>query len=113
MLSVIFICIYSDIVTLKTIESLYIWVVIISFVLAGVNGLFFAILADLFPTAIRYSGVAICYNFAYILGAGITPLWSSSILEITHSYHQIILVCMIVAIISLVNTANIQRIIKY
>ena len=112
-LSIIFICIYSDIVTLKTIESLYIWVVIISFVLAGVNGLFFAILADLFPTTIRYSGVAICYNFAYILGAGITPLWSSSILEITHSYHQIILVCMIVAIISLVNTANIQRIIKY
>lgn len=112
-LILIFAAIAGDIVKLNQVSQLYLWVVIISFVLAGVNGLFFAILADMFPTAIRYSGIAVCYNFAYILGAGITPIWSSSILELTHSYHQIIVICLVVAVISLLNTVNIKRLTSY
>lgn len=112
-LSLIFVAIATDTIKLDQVSQLYIWVIIISFVLAGVNGLFFAILADLFPTAIRYSGIAVCYNFAYILGAGITPIWSSSILELTHSYHQIIVICLVVALISLFNTVNIKRLTSY
>lgn len=100
-------------ILLNTISKLYLWVIIISFVLAGVNGLFFALLADLFPTQIRYSGIAVCYNIAYIFGAGITPLWTSSILEITHSYHYISLVCLIIAIISIINSFNIKRLTHY
>ena len=112
-LILIFAAIAGDIVKLNQVSQLYLWVVIISFVLAGINGLFFAILADMFPTAIRYSGIAVCYNFAYILGAGITPIWSSSILELTHSYHQIIVICLVVAVISLLNTVNIKRLTSY
>jgi MFS family permease len=112
-LVIIFAAITNDYINLGQIDSLYTWVIIISFVLAGVNGIFFAILADLFPTQIRYSGIALSYNLATILGAALAPLWSSSILEMTHSYHYIVLVCTIVAVISLLNTINIQRIIKY
>ncbi len=100
-------------IQLNNIHNLYFWVVVISFVLSGVNGLFFGILADLFPTQIRYSGIAFCYNIAYILGAGITPLWTSSILEITHSYHYISLVCLIVAMISIMNSFNIKKLTHY
>lgn len=112
-LIIIFAAITADIISLATIDKLYLWVIIISFVLAGVNGLFFAILADLFPTEVRYSGIAVCYNFAYILGAGITPIWSSSILEVTHSYHYIVIICLVIATISLINTINVKKLINY
>lgn len=112
-LVVIFAAIANNNINLGQIDNLYFWVIMISFVLAGINGLFFAILADLFPTRIRYSGIALSYNLATILGAALAPLWSSSILEITHSYHYIVVVCLVVAIISLVNTINVQRINKY
>jgi len=109
----IFACIYFNLITLSSIKNLYCWVVIISICLAAINGLFFAILADLFPTKIRYSGIAFCYNIAYILGAGITPLWTSSILQLTREYQDILMVCLIVAIISLVNTINISKLTSY
>jgi MHS family proline/betaine transporter-like MFS transporter len=108
-LSLIFALIFTSVITLKHASELYLWINIISLVLSGVNGLFFAILADLFPTRVRYSGVAFCYNIAYIIGAGITPLWSSTVLALTHSYHSIIGVCMVVAIIALLNTLRLQR----
>ena len=112
-LCLIFSALYSNRIDLTQIQELYFWVVIISLCLAGVNGLFFAILADLFPTPVRFSGIALCYNIAYIFGAGLTPLWSSAILELSHNYHNIILVCLSVAVISLFNTLNIQRLTIY
>lgn len=112
-MTLIFLAIYSGWLNVTTPSMLYLWVVIISLVLAGVNGLFFAILADLFPTQVRYSGIAVCYNIAYILGAGITPLWTSSILEFSHNYSDIMLVCLIIAIISLANTYNIKKLTNY
>lgn len=113
LLCMIFAGISFNEIQLNSIHNLYFWVVVISFVLSGINGLFFGILADLFPTQIRYSGIAFCYNIAYILGAGITPLWTSSILEVTHSYHYISLICLIVAIISIVNSFNIKKLTHY
>lgn len=112
-MTLIFLAIYGGWLNIATPGALYIWVVIISLVLAGVNGLFFAILADLFPTQVRYSGIAVCYNIAYILGAGITPLWTSSILEFSHNYSDIMLVCLIIAVISLINTYNIKKLTTY
>lgn len=76
---------------------------VISIALAAINGLFFGLLADLFPTHVRFSGVALCYNFAYILGAGFTPLWSDLIIKTTHSLQLIMLICLILSIISLLN----------
>lgn len=112
-LAIIFAGISSGLINLNTIDRLYLWVIIISLCLAGINGLFFALLADLFPTQVRYSGIAVCYNIAYIFGAGITPLWTSSILELTHSYHYISLICLIIAVISLINSYNIKKLTNY
>ena len=88
----------------NNINGLYLVVFIISLLLAGINGLFFGILANLFPTDVRFSGVAVCYNFAFILGAGLTPLWTSSILNLTHNYQYITGLCLVVTIIGLLNT---------
>lgn len=109
----IFAGIYMNIINLTTVANLYLWVILISIFLAMINGLFFAVLADLFPTRIRYSGIGFCYNTAYIFGAGITPLWTSSILQLSGQYQNILLVCLIVAVISLINTINIKKLTNY
>ena len=87
-------------------------VFLISVALAAINGLFFGILADLFPTQVRFSGVALCYNTAYILGAGLTPLWCDLIIKSTHSLQAVLLVCLIMSIISLLNIHLIKKLIQ-
>ena len=79
------------------IYGLYIVVITISIALSGINGVFFGILASLFPTKVRFSGISFCYNIAYIFGAGLTPLWTSSVVQITGSYHIIIAVTVVIA----------------
>ena len=37
-------------------------------------GVFTAVLAELFPTEIRYSGVALCYNLGFAICGGFTPI---------------------------------------
>ena len=67
-----------------------------SILIAGVNGVFLGLLANMFPVNVRYSGVSICYNLAYILGAGLTPLWANSLLIVSErSYKYIIALCLI------------------
>ncbi|RYV02293.1 hypothetical protein SOPP22_09515 [Shewanella sp. OPT22] len=41
---------------------------------ALILGVFTAILAELFPTSVRYSGVACCYNLGFAICGGLTPL---------------------------------------
>lgn len=52
----------------------YFIVCILAFFVSGVNGTFFGILAYIFPTEVRFSGIALCYNIAYLI-SGLTPLW--------------------------------------
>ena len=65
---------------------LYVLTIAIAIATAGVNGLFFGLLADLFHTRSRLIGIAISYNLAYMLGAGLTPLWNSVLLTINKTY---------------------------
>ncbi len=58
------------------------FIIAISLLLSGVNGVFFGVLSKLFPTNVRFSGISICFNCAYILGVGITPLWINYIVKI-------------------------------
>jgi MHS family proline/betaine transporter-like MFS transporter len=98
---------------INTLHNLYIGEFIISLLLAGVNGVFFGILADIFPIYVRYSGIAVSYNTAYILGAGIAPLWAEFILKNTHQYNLITIVCSVIALLSLLNTINLAKIVQY
>jgi len=42
-----------------------------------------SMLAELFPTKVRYSGIAFCYNISFAI-AGLMPLFISYLLNLTH-----------------------------
>jgi MHS family proline/betaine transporter-like MFS transporter len=63
---------------------------IVLFVFAGlvaslVNGPFCAVAADLFPTRIRFSGVAVSFNLAFSIFSGIAPLAATLLVKTTGS----------------------------
>ena len=95
----------------QNIAGLYIIVILISIALSGVNGVLFGLLAGLFPTQVRLSGVSFCFNIAYIFGAGITPIWTSSVIQLTGSYNIIIVICLGVTLISLINTIFVKKLV--
>jgi MFS transporter, MHS family, proline/betaine transporter len=64
--------------------------VLVLFALAGavascLNGACVGIIGDLFPTAIRFSGVALAFNIAFSVGSGIAPLAATSLVKATGS----------------------------
>ena len=46
-----------------------------------VNGTFAVLLTDLFPTRVRYSGVALCFNLAFAVFSGTAPLLATSLIR--------------------------------
>ncbi|MFO0319544.1 MAG: MFS transporter, partial [Neisseriaceae bacterium] len=72
--------IFIDVLNMKDLYSLSLVVILISVLIAGVNGIYAGILVDLFPVQVRYSGIAVCFTIGAMLGGGLTPLWTSSIL---------------------------------
>ncbi|MEN9946410.1 MAG: hypothetical protein RLZZ293_796 [Pseudomonadota bacterium] len=103
------ISILIDWLPLNNLHNLYIAVILLSIFVGGINGVYWGILVDLFPVTIRYSGVASCFSIASLIGGGLTPLWSSSLLALTHNYHYIIIVCLITTLICLVNSIYLER----
>lgn len=65
------------------------WIVIVVTTLCGmfascITACFASMLAEFYPTHIRYSGVALSYNFGFILG-GVTPLIAATLIQFTHN----------------------------
>jgi len=58
-----------------------------------------SVLADLFPVAIRYSGVSLSYNLAYVL-AGLAPLVTASIVAATGSVTWMVVLLAAAALIA-------------
>ena len=48
--------------------------ILASICFSGVNANYCALLSELFPTQVRFSGVALCYNLAYAVCGGVVPL---------------------------------------
>jgi MFS family permease len=46
-----------------------------------VNGTFAVLLTDLFPTRVRFSGVALCFNIAFTVFSGTAPLVATSLIR--------------------------------
>jgi MFS family permease len=113
-LMIIFTLILTNLINLNemlqnNVAGIYGIVMLISLALSGINGLFFGLLASFFPTQVRFSGISISYNLAFVLGAGLTPLWTSSLLAATGSYYAIIAVCLGVVCIGLFNTIAVKK----
>ena len=84
------------------------------FVLAGmaaalINGTFAMILADLFPTRVRFSGVAVSYNISQTLFGGTVPLVAVSLVAATASPTAPALVVIVFAAVALAASFGLKR----
>ena len=66
-----------------TIGEIYLLIIIVSLAIAFVNSVLMAMLADLFPTPVRFTGVAVSYNVGCLMGAGFAPLLNTGLLNMT------------------------------
>jgi MFS family permease len=55
------------------------------FLASCITGCFSCMMAELFPTAVRYSGTAICYNLGFGIVGGLTPLIATSLISWSHN----------------------------
>ena len=95
--------------TLMDINSIYVVVILLSVLVGGINGVYWGVLVDLFPVEVRYSGVATSFSIASLIGGGLTPLWTSSLLASTNNYKSIVVVCLVISIISLINSVYLAK----
>lgn len=81
----------------------FIGLFIMAILSAAFVGLCPAILVELFPTNIRYTGIGISYNVGFAIFGGLTPLGLSYLLNKTHAVNLISLNIVLAAIIALVS----------
>ncbi len=79
--------------SLASVISVYSVLVILS---AAIVSCYPAMLTELFPTRIRYTGYAFSYNIAYAVFGGLTPLAAESIIQYTKQ-PALASVCLIVS----------------
>jgi MFS transporter, MHS family, proline/betaine transporter len=83
-------------------------------VLAGttaglINGSFACILTDLFPTRVRFTGVALSFNVAFTLFSGLTPLVATSLIQSTGSVTAPAFVMIGCGLLTLVGSFGLSR----
>ena len=89
---------------------LYIISFIASAILLGFSaGLIPRLLSELFPTQIRYSGIAVSYNLGFAIFGGLTPFISLSLIYYTGWVTVPALYLIIVAFLSLISLALLGR----
>jgi len=83
--SIFLICCFAVIYNYGTqnITQIYIFEFMISLAIAMINGVFMIVLANLYPTRVRYTGISVSYNIAYLLGAGLTPVLNTYLIKAT------------------------------
>ncbi|MGH9385279.1 MAG: MFS transporter [Vicinamibacterales bacterium] len=83
-------------------------------VLAGlcaglINGTFAGLLTDLFPTRVRFTGVALAFNVAFTLFSGLTPLVATSLIQATGSVSAPAFVMIGCGMLTLIGSLGLSR----
>jgi hypothetical protein len=85
-------------------------VLVIAGVCGGlINGSFAVLLTDLFPTRIRFSGVALSFNIAFTIFSGMAPLAATTLIRETGSLAAPALLIGIGAVLALAASAFVPR----
>lgn len=74
-----------------------------------INGTFACLLADLFPTRIRFSGVALVFNVAFTVFSGTAPLVATSLIRATGSPRAPALVMIVCGVLTLCGSLGLRR----
>lgn len=72
-------------------------------------GSFAVLLTDLFPTRVRFTGVALAFNVSFTLFSGTAPLIATSLIEQTHNNASPAFMMMGSALVALVGSLWVQR----
>lgn len=86
----------------------------LALVLAGLcagltNGTFAVLLTDLFPTRVRFTGVALVFNVAFTIFSGLSPLMATTLIRQTGSAAAPAYLMMASALIALVGSLGTRR----
>jgi MFS transporter, MHS family, proline/betaine transporter len=73
------------------------------------NGSFAVLLTDLFPTRIRFSGVALVFNIAFTIFSGMAPLMATSLIRETGSVRAPALLAAATGLIAIVGSFWVER----
>lgn len=79
------------------------------FAAAFTNGTFASIMADLFPTRVRFSGVAAAFNISFTVFSGMAPLMATSLIGMTGWTGAPSLLMMVCAALSLAASVALPR----
>jgi MFS transporter, MHS family, proline/betaine transporter len=74
-----------------------------------VNGTFAVLLTDLFPTRVRFSGVALGFNIAFTIFSGTAPLVATSLIRSTGLQTAPAIVMVVCGALTLVASAGLSR----
>lgn len=73
-------------------------------IIAAIAGCYPASLAEMFPTKVRYSGVAFCYNVSFSLGS-LAPIFSAAVL---HKIHWPFVVAIMFTVLSVITAYSLR-----
>jgi MFS family permease len=84
----------------STLTSLILFIIGYHTVIAAMAGCYFAMLPEIFPTSIRFTGVALAYNLAFLIAA-VIPILANVIMI---KFNNILILAILLIIISLLTT---------
>jgi len=83
-------------------SSLLLFMLGYQLIISALAGCYYPLLSELFPTNVRYSGVAVVYNFTYAV-ASFTPIAVSFIYKTFNNVYSISAFFIVLAVISLIS----------
>ncbi len=83
-------------------SSLLLFMLGYQLIISAMAGCYYPLLSELFPTNVRYSGVAVAYNFTYA-AASFTPIAVSFIFKTFNNIYSISAFFIVIAVISLIS----------
>ena len=92
-------------------QDYYVWPALftLNILFASLAACFAAMLPELFPVAIRYTGIAICYNIGAAVFGGITPLVATALIEITGMAISPVWYLMLALLIGIIGLLSIRK----
>lgn len=82
---------FFNILKIYSAMSLVCFVLLYQTIVAAGASSYFALLVESFPTSVRFTGVALCYNLSYVL-ASLIPIATNYVYKITHNHNHIALI---------------------
>jgi MFS family permease len=86
----------------NTFYNLIVFIIIYQTFISALSACFYPMLAESFPTKIRYTGVAFCYNITYALAA-LTPMLVNFVYNLNNESKYVSVILILIAVVTLIS----------